>query len=386
MQAKHPARLSKTFVERVAHAGRYGDSRAGFGLSLLVKPRAAGVGWSKTWSQRLEIDGKRVLFGLGAYPVVTLEEARARALDNKRAVMSGKHPGRVRASMPTFRDAALAALKEVGKKWRSERAGGIWLASLETYVFPALGKRPVNDIVAADIVAVLRAPALADKPATAGKVQQRIAAVFANAVLVGNRTDNPATGTAKAVSKAKTTNHKAVPFAKVAAALDAVRSSDAWDGTKDALEFLTLTATRSGEVRGAVWSEVDLEAKTWTIPAGRMKTDTEHRVPLSRQALELVQDARRYSGPDGLIFPAVRGGLARDATLSRLLAALEVEGTVHGMRSSFRDWAAENGHDRQLAEAALAHTVGGVEGAYFRSDLFLLRREIMQSWADFLAG
>ena len=165
-----------------------------------------------------------------------------------------------------------------------------------------------------------------------------------------------------------------------------MRSSDAWDGTKDALEFLTLTAIRSGEVRGAVWSEVDLEAKTWTIPAGRMKTDTEHRVPLSRQALELVQDARRYSGPDGLIFPAVRGGLARDATLSRLLAALEVEGTVHGMRSSFRDWAAENGHDRQLAEAALAHTVGGVEGAYFRSDLFLLRREIMQSWADFLAG
>ena len=212
MQGKHPARLSKTFVERVAHAGRYGDSRAGFGLSLLVKPRAAGVGWSKTWSQRLEIDGKRVLFGLGAYPVVTLEEARARALDNKRAVMSGKHPGRVRASMPTFRDAALAALKEVGKKWRSERAGGIWLASLETYVFPALGKRPVNDIVAADIVAVLRAPALADKPATAGKVQQRIAAVFANAVLVGNRTDNPATGTAKAVSKAPASNHKAVPW------------------------------------------------------------------------------------------------------------------------------------------------------------------------------
>ena len=120
-----------------------------------------------------------------------------------------------------------------------------------------------------------------------------------------------------------------------------------------------------------------------------MKSGAEHRVPLSTRAVAVVQDAARYSGTSGtsgLIFPAVRGGLARDATLSRLLAALGVDGTVHGMRSAFRDWAAENGHDRQLAEAVLAHTVGGVEGAYFRSDLFELRRALMQSWADFLAG
>ena len=259
MQGKRPARLSKTFVERIAEPGRYGDGRAGFGLSLLVKPRAAG-GWSKTFSQRLEIEGKRVILGLGSAELVTLEEARARAKANKRAVIAGKNTKAVKASMPIFRDAALAALKVDGKDWRSERTGAIWLASMEHHVFPALGKRPVNEIVAADIVAVLRAPDLESKPATARKVNQRIAAVFANAVLVGHRTDNPATGTAKAVSKATTTNHKAVPWRQVADALDAVRSSDAWAGTKDALEFLTLTAARSGEVRGATWNEIDLGA------------------------------------------------------------------------------------------------------------------------------
>ena len=115
-----------------------------------------------------------------------------------------------------------------------------------------------------------------------------------------------------------------------------------------------------------------------------MKTGTEHRVPLSTRAVEVLERARRYSGMAGLVFPAVQGGLARDATLSRLLASLEVPGVVHGFRSSFRDWCADTGADRQLAEAALAHRVGGVEGAYFRSDLFQLRRELMQSWSNFL--
>ena len=383
MQGKRPARLSKSFVERVAEPGRYGDGRQGLGLSLLVKPRAAG-GWSKTFSQRVQIGADRVILALGAYPVVTLDAARARALANKQAVMAGKHPGRVRASMPTFQEAAHVALKVEGKDWTNERTGAIWLASMERHVFPAIGKRPVNEIVSAEIVALLRAPALAARPPTARKVNQRINSVFSNAVLEGHRTDNPASMTARAVSKAKTTSHKAVPWRQVADALGAVRSSDAWDGTKDALEFLTLTATRSGEVRGAVWSEVDLETKTWTIPAIRMKTGTEHRVPLSTRAVEVLERARRYSGMAGLVFPAVQGGLARDATLSRLLASLEVPGVVHGFRSSFRDWCADTGADRQLAEAALAHRVGGVEGAYFRSDLFHLRRELMQSWSNFL--
>ena len=314
----------------------------------------------------------------------TLEAARARALDNKRAVMAGKNPKVVKNTTPTFKAAALAFIGLSAPKWDNEKTVKVWTSTLERYAFPALGKRPVNDIVAADIVAVLRAPALASKPATARKVSQRIGAVFANVVLEGHRTDNPSTGTAAAVGTAKTTHHKAVSWRGVAAALDTVRSSGAWAGTVDAIEFLTLTATRSGEVRGARWSEVDLESATWIIPPGRMKTGVEHRVPLSTRAVAVVSRAKRYSDASGLVFPSATGKVATDATLSRLLSALEIPGTCHGMRSAFRDWAAENGKDRQLAEAALAHVVGGTEGAYFRSDLFAQRRALMQSWADFL--
>ena len=379
---QRPTRLSRSFIERVRTAGRYGDGREGFGLSLLVKPRAAG-GWSKTFSQRLEIEGKRVLIGLGRADIVTLEEARAAALANKRAAQIGALD---RRGVPTFAAAAAAKIALNAPAWNNEKTVKLWRSTLERYVYPAIGTRRVSEITAGDVVSVL-APVFLNTPATARKVHQRVSAIFAYAIAEGHRTDNPASGISEALPKttAKRSHLAALAYGAVAGVLDTVRSSDAWAGAVMALEFAALTATRSGEVRGARWSEIDLEVATWTIPAIRMKTGTEHRLPLSTRAVEVLEQAWRYFGMDGLVFPSVTGRVMSDTALSRLLKGSG--GTVHGLRSSFRDWAAEAGVSRELAEAALAHTVtNATEAAYFRSDLFAQRREIMQSWADFLAG
>ena len=177
-----------------------------------------------------------------------------------------------------------------------------------------------------------------------------------------------------------------MPHGEVAAALAVVAASDAWTGAKLALRFLVLTAARSGEVRGATWDEIDLGRAVWTVPAGRMKADVEHRVPLATAALDVLRDAAATaSGP--LLFPSVRSKRMHDNALSKPLRDCGVAGVPHGFRSSFRDWAAERtDFPRAVVEAALAHRVSNsVEAAYFRSDLFDRRRELMQAWSDYLS-
>ena len=164
-----------------------------------------------------------------------------------------------------------------------------------------------------------------------------------------------------------------------------MRASGAYPTTKLALEFLTLTACRSGEVRGARWDEVNLETATWTVPGSRMKSKREHAVPLSGRALEVLAEARQFSDSSGLVFPSPTGRVLSDNTLSKLLRGLEIPCVVHGMRSSFRDWAGDVGQPREVAEHALAHIVKGVEGAYQRSSMFERRRELMQTWICYLA-
>ena len=155
---------------------------------------------------------------------------------------------------------------------------------------------------------------------------------------------------------------------------------------KLAFEFLVLTAARSGEVRLAHWAEIDPDNEIWTVPAERMKTHREHRVPLSGRALEVLREARKYADGSGLVFPSLSGRALSDATMSKLLREQGIAAVPHGFRSSFRDWCADTGKPREIAEAALAHTVGGVEGAYFRSDLFERRHRLMDQWAQFVTG
>ena len=204
----------------------------------------------------------------------------------------------------------------------------------------------------------------------------------------GYRPDDPFTAVSAALPRngAQKVHHRALPHADVVTALDAIRDASTWLATRLAVEFVALTATRNGEVRGADWDEFDLRAKVWTIPAARMKTRQKHRVPLSLGALQVLGRARDEFGDQRLVFPSTRGRKLTRAELGRLVRRLGIDTTIHGFRSSFRDWCAETSVDRQVAEAALAHIVGGVEGAYLRSDLFERRRDVMESWSSYLGN
>ena len=382
-----PKVLSSAFVRTVTRAGRYGDGRGGYGLSLLVKPMANGR-ISKTWSQRVRIAGQPTNIGLDRYPVVSLVEARAKALRNARSIAKGIDPRG--AGVPTFAAAAETVIDLYAPTWKNAgRSAGIWRSSFERFVFPHIGRLPVSDVTTAHVMTTLR-PIWNETPTTARRVRQRISAVMKWAVAKGHRTDDPAGDViSKAFPKAANgpkVHMRAVPHAEVGSALEKVRQSGAWPSTKLALEFLVLTAARSGEVRLAVWHEVDLEARLWTVPASRTKTAKEHRVPLAGRAVEVLKEAEKYADGTGLIFPSMRGKPLSDNTLSKLLREQGIDGVPHGFRSSFRDWCAETNRPRELAEAALAHAIRGVEGAYARSDLFDRRRVLMTQWAEYVTG
>ena len=205
----------------------------------------------------------------------------------------------------------------------------------------------------------------------------------------GHRSDNPAGDAVSQVlpknGTAPRRHRRALPHREVAGALAKIRASAAWQATKLLVEYAILTAARLGEARLATWSEVDLQAGVWTLPAERMKSGREHRVPLSTRALEVLAEAEQLDDGSGLLFPSPTRKALAHMTTSKLLSGLGVNATMHGFRTSFRSWCAENDESRELAEAALAHAVGGVEGAYMRSDLFERRRKLMQAWSDYLA-
>ena len=384
---KRPKTLSAAFVKTVRTPGRYGDGRGGHGLSLLVKPTTTGR-LSKSWSQRLRIDGKPVNMGLGSFPVVSLAEARAATLSNRRAAGRGLDPRNLAAGVPTFSEAADKVIALNAPNWRNSKSEAQWRASLRDYA-GSLSDRKVDAITSGDVLGVLM-PIWNDKRETARRVRQRISAIMKWAIASGFRPDNPAGDAIAAVlpkNGGPRRHHAALPHGDVGAALARIRESGAWPTTKLALEFATLTAARSGEVRGARWEEMDLAAATWIVPGDRMKTGREHRVPLSRRALEVLEEARHYRDKDRLVFPSMTGRALSDNTLSKLLRENGIESVVHGMRSSFRDWAGDTGQPRELAEAALAHTVGNaVEAAYARSDLFERRRSMMEDWAEYVSA
>ena len=376
-----PRMLTAAFVKTVRASGRYGDGRGSHGVSLLVKRMANGR-LSKSWAQRIRINGKVTNIGLGAYPVIGLAQARAKALENAQAVAAGLDPRG--GGVPTFAEAVGIVLDLHADQW-SQRSGKAWRATLVQHAVPALGALPVDDINTGHVVGVL-APLMRDKPVMGRRVRQRISTVLKWAVAQGYRQDDPAGPAINAALPRRngngSTHHKALPHAQVARALAQVDATGAWWAAKACLRFLILTAARSGEARGAAWSEIDLDAREWRIPAERMKTRVEHRVPLSDAAVEVLERARAAGGGATLVFPSQRGKAMTDDALGKLVRPLG--GTVHGMRSSFRDWTAESAQPRDVSEAALAHIVPGVEGAYLRTSLYKRRVSLMQEWADYL--
>ena len=315
----------------------------------------------------------------GRNPLTEKRHAR----DASRAAMEAE----LRAAM-TFEAAARKTHEELSPSWKSPKDRAAFLSTLETYLFPSIGKKPVAEITSGEIRQAILA-ARERVPEVARKLTFRTAAVFKWAIAEGYRANNPASVDALALPKLQTTpaHRKALPYLEVARCLDVVRTSGAYPSTKLALEFLVLTAGRSGEVRAARWTEIDREALVWNIPAARMKTRRPHRVPLSVRALEILREAETLSDGSGLVFPSPRGKVLSDMTLSKLVKELGFIADVHGFRSSFRTWAQERTNvPREICEAALAHISGdAVERAYARSDVFEKRRRLMSAWAAFLA-
>ena len=258
--------------------------------------------------------------------------------------------------MPTFAEAAVTVVEQKQAGWRSPRQATDWLQSLERYVFPRIGSRPVSEVNSADVLAVLT-PIWHVKMRTARTVRQRIRAALEWSVAMEHRTDNPCdrVGPVLGPQREIVRHMRALPHRDVAA-VGTVRASKATRPVKVAFEFLVLTAARSGEVRLATWDEIDTAGRVWTFPATRMKMNREHRVPLSPQAVEVLDAARSLGDGNPLVFPNRRGNRIKGTFLSELLRNLDIAAVPHGFRSSFRDWAAEEtDHPREVIEAALAH-------------------------------
>ena len=387
--------LSAAFVRNVSKPGMYSD-----GNGLYLRAESSGT---KQWVLRVSINGKRSMMGLGGYPTVSLADARELASENQRAIRQGRDPRsekrqaaleRSRLAVPTFAQASEQVIDMRRPTWSNAKHASQWTNTLNTYANPVIGRKPVDEITTADVLAVL-APIWTMKTETASRVHQRLETVFDWVIAQGWRLDNPAgkavTRALPRVSRLKS-HHRSLPPNEVPAALKAVRESTADPATRLAFEFLVLTAARSNEVRLAVWPEMDLQTATWTVPEERMKARREHQVPLSGRALEILSQARELAGQDsGLVFPAGRSGKAlSDMTFTVLLRRLAIPAVPHGFRSSFKNWCnASPAADakRTLGEAALAHNLGNsTETAYATDELLESRRPLMEEWAEFLSA
>lgn len=376
----HPKqRFSDKQVRGKLKAGMHAD---GQGLYLAVDESGA-----RRWILRVTQHGKRREMGLGGFPGVGLAEARETAARFRKIVKVGGDPFVVRdknrQTIPTFAEAAETVHKERSPSWKNPKHAQQWINTLQQFAFSTFGDTPINDIHS-DAVHRAILPIWLDKPETARRVLQRIGTVMDWARAKRFRTDNPTDGIRAGLPKQtdRAKHHEALPYSEVPAFVRQLQAAGASDAVKQALEFLILTATRTGEVIGATWSEIDLKNKVWTIPAERMKAGVEHKVPLTDRCVEILEAAK--VGCESLfIFQIDKKPLSNMAMLMAL-RRMGLTATAHGFRSSFRDWTADKtNYPREVCEAALAHTVGNaVEAAYRRTDLFEKRRSLMATWSQ----
>lgn len=373
--------LTAAFVKHVRKPGKYFDQH---GLILRVRPTG-----SKQWIWRGTVRGRRRDLGLGGFPYTSLREARLKAFEYRKIARGGEDPHGHDRQVPTFQEAAEKVIAIHRAGWRpGSKSESQWRASLRDYAMPHFADKTVDEITTADVMAAL-VPIWSSKAETARRVRHRIGAVMKWAIAKGYRPDNPCgevLGAALPKQNGRVRHHRALPHRGVAAALDTVQASGAATTTKLAFRFLVLTAGRSAEVRNAIWEEIDSRHAIWTVSAERMKAGRRHRVPLSRAALDVLASAKRFRTASGLVFPSpVRTGALSAVTLAKLLRDLRIEAVPHGFRTSFRMWCGDTGVAREVAEAALAHTVRNpVEAAYARGDLFGRRREVMEAWARYV--
>ena len=348
--------------------------------------------------------GKRRDMGLGRYPDVPIREARTAALEARRLLESGEDPLELRRenaakatvapSVPTFEAAARQVHEDIAPGFKNEKHAAQWIITLERYVFPRLGDVLVSDLRAADFAEALRDIWL-NKTETASRVRQRCDRVMSWCAARGFIVASPVAVADMLLPKQpgkreRTNHHPALPWRDVPFFVMTVLRSGRPSQSKLMLEFLILTAVRSGELRGMRWEEIDWKERTWTIPASRMKAKVAHRVPLVQRAVQILTTMKGAGepGPADLVFQSRTGGPFSDMALTKLLRTHKVMSdtpgriaTAHGFRSSFRDWASEHSYPRDVAERALAHTVkDATEAAYHRTDLLDQRRRMMEAW------
>jgi integrase len=384
--ARLQSKLTDAACRSAREAGRLSD---GGGLYLVVKPTGA-KSWVFMWKQK----GRRREMGLGAFPEVKLARARALAAEQRAKVSEGGDPirDRQRVVEPSFGDCAEHFLEAMEVQWRNPKHRAQWRMTLTKYAAPLSGKR-VSEIDTEDVLGVLT-PLWAEIPETASRLRGRIERVLDYARARGWRSgENPALwrghlkNVLPAPAKLARGHHAAMPYSDVPAFVARLRGLNS--ASSRALEFLVLTAARSGEVREALWTEFDVSASLWTIPGARMKAGRIHRVPLVPRAIEILESMEQSRVSD-YAFPGQKSGrplslMAFTMQMRRLDAG---EYTVHGFRSAFRDWAGDQTNvPREIAEAALAHSVGdATERAYRRGDALAKRRDLMESWAAHCAG
>lgn len=361
----------------------------GKGLRLVIDAAQA-----KRWRFRYSFGGREREMGLGVYPDVSLAEARATA-DNARAVLRSKRDPLATvepAVIPTFGEAADAYVEAMQGQWHNAKHRAQWAMTLTRYAAPIRDVK-VNTIDTAAVLKVLE-PIWQAKPETASRLRGRIERVLAAETVRGHRSGpNPALWRghlSELLAKRHQLtrgHHRALAYDVMPAFLEALRDRDATSAR--ALEFAIFTAARSGEVRGMTWAEVDLDAKLWTVPASRMKAGREHRVPLPERAAEILKEFRPLSNEDSnFVFPGQRMGKPLSVmALTMVLRRMNIEATVHGFRSTFRDWAGEvSPFPTNLAEEALAHVIKDkTEAAYARGDMLAKRRPMMEAWAAWCA-
>jgi integrase len=375
--------LTATGVKAAKSAGRYGD---GDGLYLVVSKAGA-----RSWVVRCQKDGRRRDIGLGSAKKVSLALARERASQTRSQMEAGIDPvmqKRKAAGIPTFREAAAVVYDEQRKTWRNAKHNYQWMQSLEAYAFPAIGERSVNEIDGAAVRELLMSIWLT-KHETAVRVRQRINTILDWAVAKGYR-DAPLAmsiinKSLPKLPKGQKNHLAAMPYSDVPAFTGMLREKNSIGAL--ALRAVILTAARSGEVRLATWGEVDFEAATWTIPAERMKAGREHIVPLSPAALAVFEEAKshRIAGSNFVFQGTKKGKPLSDMTLTKIMRDQGLPFTVHGFRSSFRDWVGEEtSFAGDVAEMALAHTIKDkTEAAYRRGNMMGKRVVLMENWADY---
>ena len=377
-------KLTAKFVENVSEAGKYYDQH---GLFLHVRPSGA-----KKWLQRYTFQGRRREIGLGSAKIVSVATARRNAHQNLVLVSEGIDPIEDKKQdtvIPKFEVAARKVYEDNRPTWRNAKHAAQFITTLETYAFPVIGSMSVKEINSSHILRIL-SPIWVAKAETAKRVRQRLSTVFKYCVAQQWRTDDPANiAIVEALPnpKRKVQHRKSISYNDVSDFIETVSKSSAGLSTKLGLEFLILTATRSGEVRNARWNEVN--GSLWTIPAERMKAGVAHRIPLPSRCIEILAEAKEISQGSGFIFEGTKPNKPlSENTFNKLMKELGLEVHAHGFRTSFRTWTQEKtNYPREIAEAALAHSLRDkAEAAYARSDLLEKRAEMMEAWAQFISA